>query len=321
MIIPSVALASWWNPFTWFRFNKTEKTEIIQIATSTIQVTETGTSTKNTLENNVKPNVTQNTQTLESKTATPFITQNCSSIQDLKQRDICYVALAKVQKDPVICNSIVDLTKRDSCYIYLAYLKNDSDLCNFLVEKSNEDKCHNLTTNELENEKSILITQFLNNPTLENFKVFCANAKKITGSKIEKTMDSSRENLVTTNLSFYYDIRDCKNLDANDGVYYLPLDTNLLISLKSSDSDLEREAKLLYNEKINNLISTSVIRFVLFRGQESIKTPKELWSYYLSMTNGDGSTSNEKIRNIQSFPDVVSDLSMTFKTLKLKYSN
>ncbi|MEI6190830.1 MAG: hypothetical protein WCP24_00495 [bacterium] len=323
-VLPNLVFASWWNPFTWSWFNKALKENTILVATSTVPIiaTTTFTTTQTTIsEKNINTSVVK---TIKTPEPTPILTttsatQNCVSIIDQIQKDACYVALIKIQKDPAICTNIIDATKKDSCYIYLAYLKKDLTLCDFVIEKKST--CLSLVPDKLMSERSLLIARFMKNPTLENFKSFCSEAKNITGSKVEKTMDSSREGLTTKSLSFYYDIRDCLSLDASNGIYYLSLDTSLLIPLNSVDSDSEREVKLLYNEKVNSLISTSAIRFVVFNGQESISTPRELWNYYVSLVNEDGSISDEKTRNIQSFPDVISDLNRTFNTLKSKYGN
>ena len=54
IILPSIALAAWWNPFTWNiwkffpQFNKPVKTEVIKVATTTNNQTATTTSQKQT---------------------------------------------------------------------------------------------------------------------------------------------------------------------------------------------------------------------------------------------------------------------------------
>lgn len=44
IIAPSITFASWWNPFSWFHFSKIEKTETIQVATSTTPLSTTTTT-------------------------------------------------------------------------------------------------------------------------------------------------------------------------------------------------------------------------------------------------------------------------------------
>lgn len=333
-IFPSFALASWWNPFSWFNnwksSDKQSITEIVDVSTTT-QNTDTknvesgpaNTTTSSTQVNEpvVTKTIVKNTSAISTATTTNNI-DNCAHIQGTLEKDACYIALSKVTKDSSVCINIIDLEKKNACYLVIANFKKDPKICDLMLDYTgsvNRNMCLNIVDNRnfstpsATDPKVVLVNSFLENPTLDNFKSFCKEAKNIPGSKIEKTMDSSRENIVSKNLSFYYDLENCVNLDSGDNTYYLPLDINLLLPLKSKDSDWEREAKLLYNEKINYIVNTSIARFVLFESEESIDTPAELFEHYSSKikeyddSNEYGSVLNDvNMRRIKRFSDVIS---------------
>src|SRR3989338_7732711 len=135
--------------------------------------------------------------------------------------------------------------------------------------------------------RTTLIAEFLKNPTLENFRTFCNSAKNIDGKKTKQNLDSSRENMITVKLSLYDDFNDCQNLDNVDrGVSYLPLDNNLLVSLTSSDTDDMREAKIIFNEKVKNVMATSKLKFVAFKKYPiTVQSPTELFQSYIDLYN------------------------------------
>src|SRR3989344_4767972 len=133
--------------------------------------------------------------------------------------------------------------------------------------------------------KSILIAEFLKNPTLENFKVFCDSAKNIEGSKTKQVLNSNREQMVTIKLSFYYDMQDCQIYD-EDEYSMLPLDNNLLVTLSSDDTDGMREAKIIFNDKVKNTIVTSKVKFIYFRRYPlTVHSPTELFRSIVDIYN------------------------------------
>jgi len=115
--------------------------------------------------------------------------------------------------------------------------------------------------------KSVLIGDFFKDPTLENFKSICSLAKNIEGNTTKQVLDSNREKMITIKQSLYYDngMMDCQILDQEKGEYFLPLNDNSLIAFQDNDTDEIRKAKIIFNDKIKNLIATSKIRFVIFR--------------------------------------------------------
>ena len=136
-IVPSVALASWWNPFSWGWFHKTEKVKTIQtslpningIASTTKIFKETvvATTSKPKLDNSVK--------------ITPSTTTNIKSNE---------VVLDKESKD--ICNQIgvksVDTTKK-------SLLNDIALLCKNLQKGQYKEEAYNLATINLKDKWSL----------------------------------------------------------------------------------------------------------------------------------------------------------------------
>jgi hypothetical protein len=373
LIVPQFVLAAWWNPFSWGWFNKPVSTTTVQIATTTAT-----TSTVDVILPTVttppaaviKPNNTPITppttvapnapiaprstpQPLKLKPLAPVASgQDCSLIQSQAERDACYVALSKVTKDTSICPKISDTEQSNACFLVIANFTKDPTVCNLMVDngsKITKSICLSLVnkyaTSTVSTPKSILIAEFLKDPTLDNFRSFCNKAKDIEGSQIEKTMDDSRESLITKKLSYYYDVEDCVYLNNPEDTYYLPLNNDLLVELKSNDPDWFREAKLIYNDKIHTLINTNTIRFIGFeksmfsaiRGEgsdefDSIESPKELFAYYFSKINNiednmsqyelNSDSSDQIISNYkENYKEIVKRISASVSDMKILYRN
>src|SRR3989338_2105194 len=143
--------------------------------------------------------------------------------------------------------------------------------------------------------RTALVAKFLKDPTLENFKIFCNEAKDIEGDSTKEVLSDDRQNLITVKLTFYDDLRDCQDLLdplTTSRIYYrpamsyIPLDDSLLVPFADSDQDWLREAKILYNNEIKNLIKISVTKFIRFNpgkvtiNGEVIKSPIDLFEYW-----------------------------------------
>lgn len=213
ILVPNLALAVWWNPFTWFVKKQVEKPVISQIGT-------------NSTESNpiVTPQESKGVKNIEKDTP-------------------------KIETKPV---------KKIS-------------------------------------PQNALISEFLTNPTLENFKVFCEKAKALDGKKTKEVLSPDKQSLITQKESMFSDFKECnfgnKSIDVSSKEYLydnpyslLSLDKNLLINLENDDPDWLRESKLLYNNKINKLLEESKIKIVIFNNSSrklEVKNPKDLFNFYL----------------------------------------
>lgn len=247
-IVPSIAFASWWNPFSWNIFSFLHKKDVVPQA----QIIETQTTPENII-----------IETEPEITPTP--------VQENKE----------VKKDtPVVNNLPVDKTK---------------------IELSNTEQTKLVSTKELEYQKILsirknggifgenqpgyqIMQEFMKNPTIENFKIFCSSAKNIDSNTTKQVMSEDRESLMAVKLSLYDELNYCKIFSENPN-FLITLDENLFVHLNDNDSDDVRESKLILNDKIRNLIDTSSVKFVRFNAPESVSSPTELFQYYLYWFN------------------------------------
>jgi len=231
-ILPNLAFASWWNPFSWSLFKKsteitqtviattTSENKIVHIATTTVAIVSNKENKKELSLPGVKAS--------SPKTSVPF------------KKAIVAKKDSKPVPDPVI------------------------------VSPKPTDP------------RTALIAQFMKNPTVENFKVFCVTAKNVQGNLTKQVMDTSRENMITVKKSLYEEMIDCQNINSTDSYkYYLPLDSALLFPLQDSDTDEIREAKIIYNDKIKSLMVKSKVKFVRFGGSDTIHSPLEQFNFYV----------------------------------------
>jgi hypothetical protein len=183
---------------------------------------------------------------------------------------------------PKIENSTSSVSTKNIEDIKNGYVENEKKIDNSYKEKVSAESRPSVNSVNPNNPKGLLIANFLKNPTIENFKVFCESAKTIEGNSTKQILDQNRENLINIKVTLYEEIKDCQKISTNtDNTYYLPLDKNLLISLANDDTDEIRRIKILYNAKINNFISTSKLKFIGFKGTEKSHSPNELFQAYI----------------------------------------
>ncbi len=103
--------------------------------------------------------------------------------------------------------------------------------------------------------------QFLENPTLDNYKLFCGKAKFLQGWTSKQVLDSSRENIVTV-YDTLYDAMNCKILERTDITIYSLPDANLNLVFQTDDSDAVRTLKIRANQRMTDLLANS--KFVIF---------------------------------------------------------
>jgi hypothetical protein len=114
--------------------------------------------------------------------------------------------------------------------------------------------------------REVAIQELLENPTYENYKVFCNKAKTLDGYSTKQALDNNRVQISPVVKTLYEELEYCKLLDKIDNrEHYLTVcnlsDNNLLIPFKYNDSDLAREVKIKYNDIINKVSPKS--KFIL----------------------------------------------------------
>jgi len=104
----------------------------------------------------------------------------------------------------------------------------------------------------VDSETQIIARNFLNNPTLENLKVFCKQANSIPSLKTEDVLSEDKKTIKTVTLSLSETISSCQYLNNPDSgiIFISPKYDSLLISFNDSDDDRTRMNKIQWNNKI-----------------------------------------------------------------------
>ena len=99
-----------------------------------------------------------------------------------------------------------------------------------------------------------VINNFLGNPSLDSFRVFCDRAKNIRSSQTKEVLSADRTRLETVNKTLFEVVSSCRYLnDPNSGVFFTPNLESLLVHLDSTDTDSIRIKKINYNNQIKEL--------------------------------------------------------------------
>ena len=204
--LPNLALAVWWNPFTWFSRQPVEKPRVEDYSPKTAASNpelkaEVSPKSKNTQNIPVKKKEIINNPTTTTPTVAPIVV-------------------------PVVIEQVPIKT-------------------------------------EPQDPSKVAMGILLQNPTYENFRNFCNQAKNLQGYTQKKILNASKDQMVLTTVSLYEEISGCKSLDKGQEfvVYTLP-DSSLYLTLKDTDTDLVRETKVIYNDKLNTYSQSA--KFVIF---------------------------------------------------------
>lgn len=102
IIVPSIALASWWNPFSW---NVWDKISSIFNKDDSIEIINKNISNEENTDNNHEVKDISNTQDVNKK---PQKQEDCSLLLNTTEKNHCYLNLALLKQDPSICNLIIE---------------------------------------------------------------------------------------------------------------------------------------------------------------------------------------------------------------------
>ena len=120
-----------------------------------------------------------------------LIKENCSKIENLDDRDECYVNNAKNAKSILVCNNINDKRTLAYCYTLVAEAKKDESICNTLqTDKYWTDICYKKVA-EAKKDPSLCAKL----PSGTN-KDDCYNNIALSASKPELCKDINKESLM-----------------------------------------------------------------------------------------------------------------------------
>jgi len=120
-----------------------------------------------------------------------------------------------------------------------------------------------ISNSKLQDQRKVAMEELLQNPTLESYKTFCNKAKGLQGFDTKEELNSDKTKIITVQETLYDELDYCKTLDGAKKfiVYTLP-DNGLSIPFESNDTDLEREAKIRYNDALTEVSQKS--KFIIF---------------------------------------------------------
>ncbi len=114
-----------------------------------------------------------------------------------------------------------------------------------------------------------LTETFLEDPTLNNFQYFCERAKKVTGPRKKEVLDDDRTEIIMVGATLYENFPWCEIYFEDGGYIFVETNTDHQIKLLPSDTDKDRWKKIMYNEKIEELVQKHSF-YVFHRTSSSI---------------------------------------------------
>lgn len=105
---------------------------------------------------------------------------------------------------------------------------------------------------EQPSEAKILIKEFLDNPSPDNFRVFCDKAKNVKSSQTKESLSADRTQMELVNKTLFEVVDTCRTITNPEIIFVSDLDS-LLVSLNGTDTDSIRIKKLDYNKQLKEL--------------------------------------------------------------------
>jgi hypothetical protein len=99
-------------------------------------------------------------------------------------------------------------------------------------------------------EKESIIKDFLDNPSVDNLKVFCDKAKNVQSQQTKEVLSEDKTAIETINKTLSEVLTSCRYLTYPNSHFFLSNLDSLLVNLDSSDNDSIRIIKIKYNDQI-----------------------------------------------------------------------
>ena len=277
LIVPQVAFASWWNPFSWniFTFSAPHaQTQNDVSGTTTPIINEDSRSTTTSVEiPTTKPKVQQNEhQVVIPPTSRATIIPATTITADIK-----------TPHNTTLCNG----KNYSSCPVgqTLVCPSNGSNaVCSTPKKSENPEQIQpTITTPPIVSPSVAAVDTFLANPTAENFKSFCTTAKTLPGIGEKKVLNDIRTDYITKKNSLYDEVKICASelgeYKQTNGKFVVISwltnnSSNLFDFNNTNESDTVRELKVNYNTAWKSLSAYKLIGFEYIQGSEII-TPKQ----------------------------------------------
>lgn len=181
----------------------------------------------------------------KSKTNSEVIVEDSKTADTLIADTEQIIELTPVEKEGRATTSanIIDIAKKEETN----QQKEDNAKLSEVLEKITDPQ-KQLT------EAAQVINEFLSNPSMDNFRVFCVKAKDIKSSQTKEVLSADRTKMETINKTLFEAINTCHYLtDPDSGFLFVSNLEDLLVDFDDIDTDSVRTKKISYNDQINEL--------------------------------------------------------------------
>ncbi|MDO8490245.1 MAG: LysM peptidoglycan-binding domain-containing protein [bacterium] len=284
LITPQIALAAWWNPFTWsiFNWHRAPVVDIVPVQDVTTTPTTPDVETKEntapgpavvaTSSNKKTDSVVKIVAPAIKTPKTPLSTSTAPVVETVTATST--PAAVVVVPKPVATSTVTYAVREGDSLASIAQMfdvpLDDVLKANNLASSSILSAWQSLTILDVkEGTPALLLTQtpvnyaaisaidtFLASSTMENLKMFCANVSKIPGRSTKKILNDGRTDFVSVSLSAYADFTSTRWSGVQGGVcdtatstswHWTSYDPSYVLSFLPTDSDSIRTYRINYN--------------------------------------------------------------------------
>lgn len=124
-------------------------------------------------------------------------------------------------------------------------------------------------------EAKVLVHEFLNNPTQNNFEAFCRKGQNVMSPKTIQVFNEDRTDYVDKHVTVAYAIGQCEyilNRNHPDYVRFVNASEDNMVEFKDGESDAIRKFKIEYNNKIKQL--NNAYKFYSYESLENLSPPE-----------------------------------------------
>lgn len=276
-VIPSVAFASWWNPFSWFK-KQSIQPPVVQVSVP-IPVADKKNEKEKVIpkkeKKDILPTSKQILPTISSSPvsgggASPGVMFGpCPTVGPCSATSVIISNSTSNQTLPV--NAGCDLDKGFSL------------ITGMPCGTGKIPVIPNTITTSITSPSVIAIDTFLSNPTAENLTTFCTVAKTLPGTGEKKVLSDTRTDYIIKKNTLYEEVFICSltlgeyktKFGKSIIISWLTYNPSDLIDLNNpNESDKIREVKINYNVYWKSLSKYKLIGFEYAPGNEII-TPKQ----------------------------------------------
>lgn len=242
-ILPQIVFAAWWNPFSWSVWENIRSIFVVNQIQEVEQKKEVSEEKSEADETNLE---------VEEKPVQELLAENSQANTTGKTNNEAE-KLRKQAEEQKRQNEIERQIEE------AGRLKKEAEE---LAEeqKKQEDKVKQLELAEQEKPKNkypeikTLVDFYWENPTIANFEEFCKRSKNVLSPETKRVLNNTRTEMIDVNKTLYETIGSCQiYLEKKQYYDFVKSDLTHKIDFRDSDTDKERELRIKYNQKIEEI--------------------------------------------------------------------